>query len=215
MQDFFIILFERRRNMKRFLSVILCASLVFTMLFGFSACAKKTEINSENITLAVEKAEEALKEFDTKALSNYVDSKTLGVIIPIAEKKDAFLKLGQAMFKNLSMEIVSIDEANATVKVKVINKDLYSPATDFANSLNSNYSKMQLLGLLDDDAFISRNLDPLIEKIEAAPMQNEETELTLTVTQGKRNLVLGFDDAAEDIVSGGALGAIKSVFQIV
>ncbi len=200
--------------MRRFLSAILCAALVFTVLFSFTACAKKAEINAENITLAVEETEKALKDFDTKALEKYVDSKTLGVIIPVAEKKEEFMTLGKAMFESLSMEIVSIDEDAASVTVKVINKDLYSDAASFAYELNSNYSKMQLLGLLDDDSFIDKNLQPLIDKIEKAPMKSEETELTLKVYQGKRNLVLGFDDTAEDVVSGGALGAIKSVFGV-
>jgi hypothetical protein len=184
------------------------------MLFSFASCSKSVEITEENITETVGVVETALKEFDTKTLSKYVDSKTLGVIIPIAEKNEAFLTLGRAMFGNLEMEIVSIDPENSTVTVEVINKDLYVDATDFAYQLNNNYSKMQLLGKLEDDEFINDNLNPLIEKIDAAPMLSEKKQITLSVKQGKRNLVLGFDETAEDAVSGGALGAIKSVFGV-
>ncbi|MBR3148838.1 MAG: hypothetical protein IKF64_01600 [Eubacterium sp.] len=200
--------------MKKFLSVIFCVTLVFTMLFGFSACAGKVEINTENVTAAVEKTEKALQTFDTKKLSKYVDSKTLGVIIPVAEKKDAFMELGKAMFKNLSIEVVSVNEADSTVTVKVINKDLYNDASEFATRLNNNYSRMQLVGLLENEGFINSNLNPLISKIDEAPMLTEYKEVTLKVTQGKKNLVLSFDDEAEDAVSGGALGAIKTVFGI-
>ena len=35
--------------------------------------------------------------------------------------------------------------------------------------------------------------------------------MTLTVTAGKKNLALSFDDAAENAVSGGALQAVKSM----
>ena len=200
--------------MKKTISLALAAMLVLSVLFGFAGCSAKTEINEENITAAVTEAEAALKAFDTKKLNKYVDSKTLGVIIPVAEKNEAFLKLGQAMFANLEMEIVSVDVESASVTVKVLNKDLSADASAFAYDLNRNYSKMQLLGLLDNQDFIDKNLNPLIEKIDAAPMQSEETELTLKVYQGKHNLVLGFDETAEDYVSGGALGAIKSVFGI-
>lgn len=211
MQDFFA---KKEKIMKKTLSALLSAMLIISVLFGFAGCSAKTEINEENITAAVTQAEAALKAFDTKKLEKYVDSKTLGVIIPFAEKNEAFLKLGQAMFANLEMEIVGVDTDAASVTVKVINKDLYNDASEFAYDLNRNYSKMQMLGLLDNQDFIDKNLNPLIEKIDAAPMQSGEKEITLTVSQGKRNLVLGFDDTAEDAVSGGALGAIKSVFGV-
>ncbi|MBE6817139.1 MAG: hypothetical protein E7520_05495 [Ruminococcaceae bacterium] len=200
--------------MKKILSLLLCAVLLAGVTCGFAGCAAKTEINEKNITAAVEKTAAALQEFDTKTLGKYVDSKTLGVIIPVAEKNEAFLKLGTAMFVHLTVEIVRIDVDAATVTVKVNNKDLYADASAFAYELNSHYSKMELLGLLNNQSFIDENLNPLIEKIEAAPMKSEAQEITLKVTQGKRNLVLGFDDAAEDAVSGGALGAIKSVFGV-
>ena len=118
------------------------------------------------------------------------------------------------MFKNLEMEIVSVDAENGTVTVSVINKDLAADASEFAYNLKTNYSTMELLGKLEDDAFINENLNPLIEKIEAAPMRSERTEITLKIKQDKHNLVLVFDDTGEDAVSGGALSAIKSVFGI-
>ena len=41
-------------------------------------------------------------------------------------------------------------------------------------------------------------------------MMSEAREITLSVKKGEENLVLVFDEEAENAVSGGALGAIKS-----
>ena len=199
--------------MKRIISLLMCAVLLGSIACGFSGCAN-VEMTEENITETVEKAQTALKEFDTKALKKYVDSETLNVIIPIAEKKEAFQTLGKAMFKNLEMEIKSIDVAKSTVTLEVINKDLMVEATAFAYSLKTNYSNAQLLTKLNDDDFIDKNLSPLIEKIDNAKMKGEKTEITLTVKKAKRNLVLMFDSQGEDAVSGDALSAIKSVFGV-
>ncbi|MBQ9517064.1 MAG: hypothetical protein IJR60_03210 [Eubacterium sp.] len=200
--------------MKRIISLFLCVLLLAGVACGFGGCSANVEMTDENITKTVEKAEQALKEFDTKALKKYVDSKTLDVIIPIADKKEAFKTLGQAMFSNLTMEIKSIDAENATVTLEVINKDLMVPATAFAYDLKSNYSNAQLLTKLDDDNFINENLNPLIEKIDSAEMKKEKTEITLKVKNGKKNLMLAFDEEGEDAVSGDALSAIKSVFGV-
>ncbi len=199
--------------MKRIISLLMCVILLAGIACGFAGCssAKMTE---ENVTETVEKAQTALKEFDTKALKKYVDSETLDVIIPIAEKREEFRTLGKAMFKNLKMEIKSIDLDKSTVTLEVINKDLMVEATAFAYSLKTNYSNAQLLTKVNDDEFINKNLNPLIEKIEGAKMKKEKTEITLTVKKAKRNLVLVFDTEGEDAVSGDALSAIKSVFGV-
>ncbi len=200
--------------MKKTISILLCAVLVISVAAGLSGCSGKTEMTDENITAAVETAQSALKEFDTDELSKYVDSKTLGIIIPFAEKKEAFRTLGKAMFENLSMEIVSIDAEKGTVTLSVINKDLSLEASAFAYDLKYNYSTTQLLTLLDNDDFINENLGTLIEKIGQAKMQEKPTEITLTVKQGKKNLMLVFDDESENAVSGGALGSITSAFGV-
>ncbi len=200
--------------MKKIISLVLCAVLTAALLFSLTGCSGKTEMTEENIRDAAAHALTALQEFDTDALGKYVDSQTLGVIIPFAEKQEAFRTLGKAMFASLTMEVVKADAQNGTVTVRVQNKDLYADASAFAGKLNREYSKLQLIGLVENEAFIHENLNPLIEQIEAAPMQQEATEVILTVQQDKRNLKLSFDETAEDAVSGGALGAIKSVFGV-
>lgn len=42
-------------------------------------------------------------------------------------------------------------------------------------------------------------------------MQSDEQTITLSVSQGDGCLVLGFDEDAENAVSGGALKAIKEI----
>ena len=200
--------------MKRIISICLVIMLVFSAIFTLNGCAKKVEINEENIKAAVETVETALKEFDTKTLEKYVDSPTLNVILPYAKEKTQFTELGQAMFESLEIEIKSIDAANKTVTIAAKNKDLYMDASNFAYDLKNNYSSMQLLSLVKDDDFLNSNLGPLVEKIKNASMKEEAIEATLTVTNGsKGNLVLTFDEEAEDAVSGGALSAIKKVFE--
>ena len=53
------------------------------------------------MTATVDQAFSALKDFNTKKLEKYVDSKTLSVIISYANKHDQFADLGKALFKNL------------------------------------------------------------------------------------------------------------------
>ena len=200
--------------MKKLISLSLILVILTTTVFTFSSCSGKAELNKENIEYAVTSAEAALKAFDTEQLEKYVDSKTLSVIIPFAEKNEAFQSLGKAMFENLEIKIVNADVMSKTVTVKVINKDLYAGAAAFAYNLNTSYSKMELLGLIDNQSFIDSNLTPLIEQIDAAQMKSDYEEVVLTVKEGKHNLVLSFDEEAENAVSGGALGAIKSVFGV-
>jgi len=169
-------------------------------------------MTEENVIKTVEKAQTALQEFNTKDLAKYVDSSTLSIILKYADGKEQFTKLGQAMFENLTMDVKSVDLEKGTVTVVVKNKELSRPAKEFADNLNSQYNKFQLLMQLDNELFLDGNLSALTNSIAKASMREEGVEVELTVTQGKKNLVLGFDETAEDAVSGGALTAIKKVF---
>ena len=169
------------------------------------------ELTEENVTDTVAAAEQALQQFDKKKLEKYVDSKTLCTILGFAKGHIQFDALGKAIFENLSISIKEIDTDAKTVTVAVKNKELYDTAYEFARDLRDRYTNIQLLNKLSDDAFLDASLGDLTAQIAQAPMREEEQEVVLTVTQGKRNLVLSFDDAAEDAVSGGALSAIQSI----
>lgn len=78
------------------------------------------------------------------------------------------------------------------------------------NELLSTYSTLTLLSHLSNDAWLDENLSDLTGRIDSAPMMSEAQEITITITQGEDNLIFGFDETAENGVSGGALGAIKS-----
>jgi hypothetical protein len=181
------------------------------LLFSFTACSSSTELSEKNITDTVETVETALQEFDTKTLKKYVDSETLNYIIKFADNHEQFQKLGVAIFENMTMEVKSIDLENSTVTVTVMNKDLYDSAMMFAQDLLNEYSTFQLLRLLDNETFLDTSLDELTQKIDDAVMEATSIDVTLTVTQGKKNLILSFDEDAEDAVSGGALTGIKSI----
>ncbi len=196
--------------MKKIISAALCAVI---MLMCFTACSSTSnEMTEANITKTVDKSFDALKRFDTDALKKYVDSPTLSIIMSYAEKHQQFADLGKAIFANLSYEITNIDIENKQVTVKITNKDLQQVAGTFADNLKKDYSTFQLLAKLSDDNFLDRKLSELSEDIANAPMLNGEIEITLTIEQGDKNLVLVFGDESENAVSGGALSAIKSIY---
>lgn len=194
--------------MKKIISAILVLSIVFV----FAGCSgPNAELTEENITKTVNVAVDALKEFDTEQLDKYVESSTLSYIVGFAEDHEQFAELGRAIFKNLTVDVKSIDIENKTVTVTVRNKDLEQAAYDFTQNLLSNYTKIQLLGKLTNDSWLDSNLSTLVSEIGKAKMSDQGIDVTLTIRQDKKNLVLCFDETAENAVSGGALGAVKSI----
>ncbi len=194
--------------MKKIISAILVLSIVFV----FAGCSgPNAELTEENITETVNVAVDALKEFDTEQLDKYVESSTLSYIVGFAEDHEQFAELGRAIFKNLTVDVKSIDIENKTVTVTVRNKDLEQAAYDFTQDLLSNYTKIQLLGKLTNDSWLDSNLSTLVSEIGKAKMSDQGIDVTLTIRQDKKNLVLCFDETAENAVSGGALGAVKSI----
>ena len=179
--------------MKKLLSLVLALLLALS----FAGCSGSTAMTEKNVTATVDSAFDVLKRFDTKKLEKYVDSKTLSVIITYANKHDQFADLGKALFKNLEYNIESIDLDAKTVTVSVRNKDLKDTASAFTKALVSKYSALQMLGLLNNETWLNTSLNSLTDSI--------------AIAAGKKNLMLGFDDTAENAVSGGALQAVKSL----
>lgn len=168
-------------------------------------------MTEENIRETVGVVNTALQEFDVDTLEKYVDSDTLSYILKFAKEHQQFVDLGKALFKNMTMDIESVDVGKKTVTVKVHNKKLDLAASDFANDLKNNYSTMQLLSLLKDDKFLDSKLSVLVGKIDSTASELDLT-VTLKVTEGKKNLMLSFDEEAENAVSGGALSVIKEIY---
>lgn len=195
--------------MKKLLSLVLALLLALS----FAGCSGSTAMTEKNVTATVDQAFSALKDFNTKKLEKYVDSKTLSVIISYANKHDQFADLGKALFKNLeyNIESIDLDAKTVTVTVSVRNKDLKDTASAFTKALVSKYSALQMLGLLNNETWLNTSLKSLTDSIAIAKMQSAPVRVTLTVTAGKKNLMLGFDDAAENAVSGDALQAVKSL----
>lgn len=198
--------------MKKAVSVILAVAIAFCMAFSLSSCSKTSnEMTEENINATVEIVATALKEFDVDTLNKYVDSDTLDYILKFAEDHDQYITLGKAIFANMEIKVDSIDINNKTVTVTVSNKMLKYAASDFANRLLSKYSTFQLLGKLEDEKFLNDSLSELVALIEKSTISTEAT-VELNIKQGDKNLVLSFDEDAEDAVSGGALSAITGLF---
>lgn len=196
--------------MKKIFSIFLSVMLICLCFAGCSG--PNAEMTEENITATVDTAMTALKDFDTEKLEKYVDSSTLSTILGYAKDHQQFVDLGKAIFGNLTYEVTAVDLDNSTVTVSISNKDLYQVASDFAQNLKSNYSAIQLLSKLSNDSFLDRKLGVLVESIDGAEMLPDSTEITLTVEQSDKNLVLVFDENAENQVSGGALSAIKEIY---
>lgn len=197
--------------MKTIMNNVLCIGLCITLLFSLAGCSGNNELTEENVKNTVEISVEALKNFDQKKLGKYVDSATLSYILKFADGHEQFSELGRAIFENLEVTVTAIDLENQTVTIEVLNKDLFLAAADFTKKLTSEYSGFQLLGKLSDDNFLDLHLGMLVESINNAEMQLEPESVVLKVTQGKRNLILSFDENAENAVSGGALTAIKNI----
>jgi hypothetical protein len=197
--------------MKKIISVLLCAVM---LCLCFTGCSSNNELTEANVEKTVDKAFSALADFNTKDLKKYVDSSTLSTIISYADDHEQFAELGKAIFENLTYEITNIDLDNQTVTISVNNKDLYSVASDFAARLKEDYSTFQLLLKLSDDSFLDRKLASLCKDIANAELSGDTTEITLSIEQDSKNLVLVFDNDAENAVSGGALSAIKQIYNI-
>ena len=197
--------------MKKSLKVITSILLTLSMVFSLSACSSGAKLTQENVIKTVEIVETALKEFDTEKLQKYVSSTTLDYIIKFSNNHEQFAELGRAIFRDLEMEVESVDLENKTVTVTVRNKKLTNAASSFSKKLKERYSSFQLLQKLDDESFLDSSLGELVESIADAQLTTEVT-VTLNIEQGKKNLILSFDADAEDAVSGGALQAIKKIF---
>ena len=197
--------------MKKALKVITSILLTLSMVFSLSACSSGAKLTQENVIKTVEIVETALKEFDTEKLQKYVSSTTLDYIIKFSNNHEQFAELGRAIFRDLEMEVESVDLENKTVTVTVRNKKLTNAASSFSKKLKERYSSFQLLQKLDDESFLNSSLGELVESISQAKLTTEAT-VTLNIEQGKKNLILSFDADAEDAVSGGALQAIQKIF---
>lgn len=197
--------------MKKALKVITSILLILSMVFSLSACSSGAKLTQENVIKTVEIVETALKEFDTEKLQKYVSSTTLDYIIKFSNNHEQFAELGRAIFRDLEMEVESVDLENKTVTVTVRNKKLTNAASSFSKKLKERYSSFQLLKKLDDESFLDSSLGELVESIADAQLTTE-ANVTLNIEQGKKNLILSFDADAEDAVSGGALQAIKKIF---
>lgn len=197
--------------MKKTIAVILSAVLIALTLCSCSGAG--VEMTKENITDSVNTAMTALTEFNTKRLEKYVDSSTLNTIIGYANKHNQFKELGAAIFENLEYEITDIDTEAKTVTLNVYNKELSGVAYEFASKLMKSYSTIELLKRLDDDEWLDANLNELTDMIDEAAFNEEPIEITLSVKEGKKNLVFVFDENAEDAVSGGALTSIMQAIK--
>lgn len=195
---------------------VLAVVLSLLMVFSLSACSgSSNELTEENVTLTVDTIMTALKEFDTDTLSAYVDSTTLSTIITYAGGYDEIATLAGAMFENLDYSVVAIDltdSENATVTLSVINKDMGDEAKEYIDNLLDQYSTIQLLAKLATANWLNTQVEALVMRIDECEMQEDYTEITLTITQGEDNLVLAFDETAEDAVSGGVLSAVSALF---
>lgn len=197
-------------NMKKVLSLLL-VFIIVAMLFSGCSSAPNGDMTENNVKNTVGVAFDALKAFDIDALNTYVKSSTLSQIMTYAQEHEQFKKLGQAIFANLEYEIVDIDLDAGLVTLSVKNKDLEEAAKNYLDGLLDEYTLLDLLALISDDSWLDNNLSVLTNSIDDCEMNTEPVEVTLKIKEGGSNLILRFGADAENAVSGGALGAIKSI----
>ena len=195
-----------KQKFRKGLSLLIC----FALTFSLSACSGgKPQINEETVAETVANVEKALKDFDRLSLKAYVKSSTLDTILNLSKTHPQFTALGQSMFEKLEISVKSVNKKDKTVTLSVKNRDLSKIATEFTNSITEGRNILQMTQLLNDDKFLNESLKKLTAEISEATVPDNPTEITVPIEKNESNLVLVMDDKAEDIISGGALTAIK------
>ena len=171
-------------------------------------------MTEENITKTVELVEKALREFDQETLKKYVNSKTLNYIITFAKDHSQFAEIGQALFENLTLEVKEVDTENETVTLLVTNKDMTEAAELYAKRLHYQFKTTpELIGGLSDEYFLDSSVKMLTSLISRAIVPDNPTEITIEVNKSSKNLVLVFDEEAENAVSGGVYKVIADSYK--
>ena len=195
-----------QKSFKKSLCLVLCLAITL----GLSACSGGASMSEENITATVETIEKALKNFDGITLQKYVKSDTLKTILTLSNSHSQFSDLGRAMFEKLEIQVKSIDRKNKTVTLLVTNRDMSQIAGTFAKQVLEGKSVFQLAGLLNNEQFLDTSLAKLTAEISEATVPDNPKEITVSIEKSKKNLILVFDEKAEDAVSGGVLTAIMN-----
>lgn len=198
------------RYIKKGVSLLLCLSL----LFAVSACSRAMALTEENITKTVALVEKALRDFDRDELQKYVSSKTLTYIFQFANGKEEFNTIGKLLFEKLEISVQAVDLENQTVTLSIRNRDMALVGERYAKFLKarSHGKTTEMLKLLSDDNFLNISVKSLTAQISRATVPDNPTEVTLKVKQDGENLVLVFDEEADDVVSGGVVKAITEAF---
>lgn len=201
--------------MRSYLKRSICFLLAVMMTLSLSACSAGTRMTEENITKTIQKVEKALREFDTQTLEKYVSSKTLDYIIRYAAEHEQINRVGKLLFKNLEINIKSVDTKNATASVEVKNKDLALGGERYMRLLNtrSRGDTFKMLELMSDEDFLNLSEKMLTAQISRATVPDNPTAVTLKIKKGKGNLIVSFDEKAEDAVAGGAVKSIKNAYK--
>ena len=192
----------------------ICLILAVAMTLTLSACSGAKSMSEENIIETVARVEKALMDFDRATLQNYVKSSTLKTILDLSKNHSQFSALGKVMFEKLEIEVKSVDKKNKTVTLLVKNRDMSEIASKFTKELVKGKNLVQLMALLNNDSFLDASLSKLTAEISEATVPDNPKEVTVSIEKGKDNLILNFDEAAEDAVSGGVLTAIKNSFSM-
>ena len=196
-----------KQKIKRGVSLILC----FALTLALSSCSGGTKVTEENVNNTVANVEKALKDFDRLSLKTYVKSSTLETILNLSKSHSQFNALGKAMFEKLEISVKSVDTKNETVTLLVKNRDMAAIATEFTKEITAGRNTVQMMQLLNDDAFLNSSLKKLTAEISEATVPDNPTEITVPIEKNENNLVLVMDEKAEDAISGGALTAIQNV----
>ena len=185
------------------------------MVFALSACSASA-MTEDNITKTVALVEKALREFDRESLQKYVNSKTLNYILKLTNNNEQVDTIGKLLFEKLEITVKAVDVENRQVTVEILNRDMALIGERYSNMLQHypNDSPLGMLGLLGDEKFLDISVRSLTAQISAATVPDNPTEVTLKVSKGAKNLVLYFDEEAEDAVSGGVVTAISEAFSL-
>lgn len=191
-----------------------CVIITIMMALLMTSCSSGED--SQAVRDSAENARLALMEFDTDKFEKYAKSETLDSIEGQTAVYPQIKTLAQEIFKELEIEVkhvkVSEEKGTGTATLKIRNKALKEPASDYVSSMVTQY----LQGKVDlkDSAFINEQLESLCKTVENAETGDWVKVKVDVEKQSDGTWIIIFNDDAEDAVMGGAASVIKNITKL-
>lgn len=193
--------------MKRHLTIILSIILILSVLL--CGCSKNADVKAAE--KAVDDMFTAFVELDFETASKYIDiSKSLDLDLTDGNLSEEYKKLMQAMFKNLSYDIVSskaVDDKTVKVTVDITNTDMVPIIKEFSSSLMM-YAYTS--GIMDTEETTKTVIDILVDCLSADDLDTVTNQVEIVVENKDGNWQVKSSDTLTNALLGGFIEASKN-----